>query len=129
MTKPSAFEAFFPTSTLVPPEGVRDYCDRTVKKAAELSRSLMSSFSQTLDGNFELATRLIHCNDPAEAMYAYREWMNARRDAMLADSKGLAAQWLKLCDIDMDMIASATSRASEQAQTNVSAMPRAAAGD
>lgn len=129
MAKASAFESFFPANALVPPEAVRDYCNRTVNTAAELSRSLMSSFSQNLEGNFDLAARLINCSDPAEAMSAYREWMNARRDAILADSKGLAAQWLKLCDIDMDVIASATRRASEQAQSNVSAMPRAAAGD
>lgn len=129
MAKASAFEAFFPTASLVPPEAVRDYCDRTVKKAAELSRSLLNSMTQSVDGNFDLATRLIHCNDPAEAMSVYRDWMNARRDAFLADSKGLAAQWLKLCDIDMEVVASAARRAADQAQTNVSTMPRAAAGD
>ncbi len=128
MAKASSFESFFPANALVAPEAVREYCDRTVKNAAELSRSLMNSFSQSVEGNFDLAMRLIHCSDPAEAMSAYKEWMNARRDAMLADSKGLAAQWLKLCDIDMDMIASATRRASEQAQSNVSTM-RAAGGD
>ncbi len=129
MAKASAFVAFFPANALVPPEAVRDYCDRTVRKAAEFSRSMLSSMTQNVDDSFELATRLIHCNDPSEAMLACREWMNSRRDAILADSKGLAAQWLKLCDIDMDMVASATRRAAEQAQTNVSAMPRAAAGD
>lgn len=129
MAKTSGFDGLFPTNALLPPEAVRDYCDRTVKKAAEFSRSLMNSFSQNVDGNFDLATRLIHCNDPAEAMYAYKEWMNARRDALLADGKGLAAQWLKLCDIEMEIVTSATRRAAEQAQTNVSAMPRAAAGD
>lgn len=129
MAKASSSDAFFPANALVPPEAVREYYDRTFKKAAELSRSLLNSMSQTVDGNFDLATRLIRCTDPAEAMYACQEWMNARRDALLADSKGLTAQWLKLCDIDMDMMASAARRAAEQAQTNVSAMPRAAAGD
>ncbi|HTY69745.1 MAG TPA: hypothetical protein VMH36_24035 [Alphaproteobacteria bacterium] len=128
MAKASAFESMFPTTPLVPPEAIRDYCDRTVKKAAELSRSILSSVSQNVDGNFELATRLIQCTDPNEAMSAWKDWANARRDAILADSKGLAAQWLKLCDIDMEMVTTAARRATEQA-TNVAAMPRAAAGD
>ena len=124
----SAYESLFPAAPLVPPEAVRDYCDRTVKKAAELSRSILTSVSQNVDGNFELATRLIQCTDPAEAMSAWKDWMNARRDALLADSKGLAAQWLKLCDIDMEMMTTAARRATEQA-SNIASMPRAAAGD
>ena len=128
MAKAQAFESLFPTTSLVPPEAIRDYCDRTVKKAAEFSRSILASVSQNVDGNFELATRLIQCSDPAEAMSAWKDWMNARRDAILADSKGLATQWLKLCDIDMEMMTTAARRATEQA-TNVATMPRAAAGD
>lgn len=126
MAKASAFETFFPTAPLVPPEAVRDYCDRTVKKAAELSRSLLSTMSKNVEGNFDLAARLIQCSDPAEAMTTCNEWLNQRRDAILADSKGLAQQWMKLCDMDMEMVTAVTRRASE---TNVSAMPRAAAGD
>ena len=127
MAKASAPDPFFPTS-LVPPEAVRDYCDRTVRKAAELSRSILTSMSQNVDGNFELATKLIQCNDPAEAMSVWKDWANARRDALLADSKGLASQWLKLCDIDMELMTTAARRATEQA-SNISTMPRAAAGD
>ena len=129
MAKASAFESMFPTSTsLVPPEAIRDYCDRTVKKAAEFSRSILSSVSQNVEGNFELATKLIHCTDPSEAMSVWKDWANARRDAILADSKGLAAQWMKLCDVDMEMMQTAARRATEQA-SNIAAMPRAAAGD
>ena len=128
MAKAQAFESVFPTSSLVPPEAIRDHCDRTVKKAAELSRSILNSVSQNVDSNFELATRLIQCTDPSEAMSVWKDWASARRDAILADSKGLAAQWLKLCDIDMEMVTTAARRATEQA-TNVAAMPRAAAGD
>lgn len=129
MAKASAFESFFPTTPFVAPEAVRDYCDRTVKKAHELSRSLLSAMTKNVDGNFELAARLIQCTDPAEAMSTCNEWMNARRDAMIADSKGLAQQWMKLCDIDMEAFTQAARRAGEQMQSNVSAMPRAAAGD
>jgi phasin protein len=127
MAKASAPDSFFPTS-LVPPEAVRDYCDRTVRKAAELSRSILTSMSQNVDGNFDLAAKLIRCNDPSEAMTAWKDWATARRDALLADSKGLASQWLQLCDIDMEMMTTAARRATEHA-TNVSTMPRAAAGD
>lgn len=129
MAKASAFESFFTATPLVPPEAVRDYCDRTVKKAAELSRALMTTMSKNVDGNFELAARLIHCTDPAEAMSTCNEWMNARRDAIFADSKGLAQQWMKLCDVDMEAFTQAARRASEQVQSNVSSMTRAAAGD
>ena len=128
MAKASPFESFFPTSNLAPPEAVRDHCDRTVKRAAEFSRSLMASMSQSMEGQFELASRLIHCNDPTEALAAWKDWMEARREAMLADSKNLAAQWAKLCEIDMEMMATAARKATEQA-TNISTMPRAAAGE
>ncbi len=127
MAKASTFDSFFPANSIVAPEAVREYCDQTMKKAAELNRSLLNSVSQAVEGNFDLAARLIRCNDPAEAMWAYKEWLNARRDAMLADSKGLAAQWLKFCDFDLAVVTSAVRQASEQ--TNVSTMPRAAAGD
>lgn len=129
MAKASAFESFFSATPLVPPEAVREYCDRTVKKAAELSRSLMTTMSRNVDGNFELAARLIQCSDPAEAMSTCNEWMSQRRDAILADSKGLAQQWMKLCDIDMEAFTQAARRASEQVQSNVATMSRAAAGD
>lgn len=129
MAKASAFETFFSATPLVPPEAVRDYCDRSMKKAAELSRSLMTTMSKNVDSNFDLATRLIQCSDPAEAMTTCNEWMNARRDAILADSKGLAQQWMKLCDIDMEAFTQAARRASEQVQSNVASMSRAAAGD
>jgi hypothetical protein len=127
MAKAQAFESFFPTSAIVPPEAIREYCEQTVKKAAELNLSVLNSVSQAVEGNFDLATRLLRCNDPAEAMLAYKEWLTARRDALLADGKGLAAQWLKLCDIDLAMAATVARRASDQAQTNVATM-RAAGG-
>jgi hypothetical protein len=129
MAKTSAFESFFPTTPLVAPEAVRDYCDRTVKKAHELSRSLMTTMSKHVDGHFDLAARLIQCSDPAEAMSAYNEWLTAQRDTMIADSKGLAQQWMKLCDVDMEAFTQAARRAGEQMQSNIAAMPRAAAGD
>lgn len=127
MAKAAAPDSFFPTS-IVPPEAVRDYCDRTVQKAADFSRSILTSVSQNVEGNFELATKLIRCTDPAEALSAWKDWANARRDALLADSKGLTAQWLKLCDVDMEMMTNVARRATEQA-TNVSPLSRAAAGD
>jgi hypothetical protein len=129
MAKAQAFESLFPTSAIVPPEAIREYCEQTVKKAAELNRSMFNSVSQALEGNFDLATRLIRCNDPAEAMLAYKEWLTARRDALLADGKGLAAQWMKFCDIELAMAANVARRASDQVQTNISTMPRAAAGN
>jgi len=126
MAKASAFDSLFPANSIVAPEALRDYCDQTVKKAAELNRSLLNSVSQAVEGNFDLATKLIRCNDPAEAMWAYKEWLNARREAVLADGKTLAAQWMKLCDFDL-ALATATSVVRQAEQTNVSTMPRAAA--
>jgi len=128
MAKASAsFDSFFPTNSVVAPEALRDYCDQTMKKAAELNRSLLNSVSQAVDGNFDLATRLIRCNDPAEAMWAYKEWLSARRDALLADSKGLAAQWMKLCDLDFALATATSAVRQATEQTNVATMPRAAA--
>src|SRR5258708_26633428 len=92
MGKAQAFESFFPTSAIVPPEAIREYCEQTVKKAAELNLSVINSVSQAIEGNFDLATRLIRCNDPAEARLAYKDWLNARPDALLPAANGLSAQ-------------------------------------
>jgi len=129
MAKAQSFESFMPANAIVPPEAIREYCEQTVKKTAELQRSVLNSVSQVLEGNFELASKLVRCTDPAEAITIYKDWLTARRDAMLADGKGLAAQWLKLCDVDLSLAATAAKRATEQAQSNISTMQRAAAGD
>lgn len=125
MAKAPAFDPTSAMTGLVPPEAIRDYCDQTVKKAAELSRTLINSVSQAVNGSFDLSGKLIRCNDPAEVMSVYKDWLTERRDAMLADGKDLASQWLKLCEIDLALVTSAARRASEP--TNVAPMSRAAA--
>jgi hypothetical protein len=129
MAKAPAFESFFPVNTIVPPEAIREYCEQTVQKAAELNRSVLNSVSQVIEGNFELASRLVRCTDPSEAITIYKDWLTARRDAMLSEGKGLAAQWLKLCDVDLTIAATAAKRATEQAQSNIANLQRAAGGN
>lgn len=129
MAKAPSFESFFPANAIVPPEAIRDYCEQTVKKAAELNRTVLNSVSQMIEGNFDLANRLLRCNDPSEAISIYKDWLEVRRDAMLAEGKGLTEQWLKLCNLDLSIAATAAKRATEQAQTNIANLQRAAAGD
>jgi uncharacterized protein HemY len=125
MPKAPNFESLLPLNGLAP-EAVRDYCDQAIRTAAELNRTVLNSVSQAVEGNFELASKLIRCNDPAEAMQTYKDWLSARRDAILSDGKGIAAQWMKLYDVDMTPVVAAARRATDQA-ANVAPMPRAAA--
>jgi hypothetical protein len=99
--------------------------EKAAIQVQDLSRAWMSVMQRTVDSNLDLCMALGRSSGPSEAMKAYRQWMDERRDAMMTDGRDMAAMMLKLYSLDMTSIM-ARDTATESA--NVAPM-RSAAGD
>jgi len=99
--------------------------EKAAVQMQDLSRAWMSAMQRTVDSNLDLCMALGRSTGPSEAMKAYRQWMDERRDAMMTEGRDMAAMMFKLYSLDM-MPINAAREAAEAA--NVSPM-RAAAGD
>lgn len=99
--------------------------EKAATQVQDLNRAWMSVMQRTVDSNLDLVMALGRSTGPSEAMKAYRQWMDERRDALMTDGRDMAAMMLKFYSLDM-MPIGAVREAGETA--NVSPM-RAAAGD
>jgi hypothetical protein len=100
--------------------------EKAAIQVQDLSRAWMSVMQRTVDSNLDLCMALGRSSGPSEAMKAYRQWMDERRDAMMTDGRDMAAMVFKLYSLDMMPIV-ARETATESA--NVAPMRSAAAGD
>lgn len=90
----------FPMIEALQPEVLTESCNRLLKHAEEINRAWVGSLQQASDSGWTLAGRLARCSDPMEASRLYSEWLNERRDALLADGKRLTEMWLKAYESD-----------------------------
>jgi hypothetical protein len=109
------------------PQAVFAAYEKAAVQAQDLSRMWMSSMQRSVDSSWDLCMALGRTGNPSDAMQMYRQWMNERRDAMIADGRDMAQMMFKLCQVDMGPITGGRETASEPA--NVSPMRSAAAGD
>ena len=101
--------------------------EKAAVQAQDLSRMWMTSMQRSVDSSWDLCMALGRSGNPGDAMQMYRQWMNERRDAMIADGRDMAQMMFKLCQVDMGPILGGRETGSETA--NVSPMRSAAAGD
>ena len=83
------------------PEAIAESCSRVVQQMESINRAWLGSVQRAHESGWDLAGRLARCSDPMEANGLCTEWLNERRDAMLADSKSLFEQWLKLYEPEL----------------------------
>jgi hypothetical protein len=116
----------------IKPEAVMETYGKLVEQMRELNQNWMNSVQQMVDSNWALASQLTKCSDPAEATNVYKEWLNERRDALLADGKQLSSLCFKVYQNDVAPLVAAvtpgTINGSGSSAGNVSAM-RSAVGD
>jgi hypothetical protein len=108
------------------PQQMMAAAEKAATQMQDVSRAWMSVLQRTVDSNLDLCMALGRSSGPSEAMKAYRQWMEERRDAMMTDGRDMAAMMFKLYSLDMMPVSAARDTATEAA--NVSPM-RAAAGD
>jgi len=101
------------------PEAILESYGKLFEQIRGLNQSWMSSVQQMVDSNWDLASQLTRCGDPAEAISVCKEWANERREALIADGKTLSSLCLKLYQNE---------GASPVSQPNIARL-RAAAGD
>jgi hypothetical protein len=104
------------------PQQMMACAEKAASQMQDLSRAWMGVLQRTVDSNLDLCMALGRSSGPSEAMKAYRQWMEERRDAMMTDGRDMAAMMFKLYSIEMP----AAYR--EASSDNVAPM-RAAAGD
>lgn len=103
------------------PQQVMACAEKAATQMQDISRAWMSVLQRTVDSNLELCMALGRSSGPSDAMKAYRQWMEERRDAMMTDGRDMAAMMLKLCSPDIPA-------GTRETADNVAPM-RAAAGD
>ena len=103
------------------PQQVMACAEKAATQMQDISRAWMSVLQRTVDSNLELCMALGRSSGPSDAMKAYRQWMEERRDAMMTDGRDMAAMMLKLYSLDIPA-------ATRETTDNVAPM-RAAAGD
>jgi hypothetical protein len=96
------FSGIFPMASMpaMKPEAIVESYGKLLDQMRVLNQSWMNTVQQTLDSNWELASQLTKCGDPAEAITVCKEWANERRDALLAEGKTLSSLCLKLYQND-----------------------------
>jgi hypothetical protein len=92
------------------PEGARDAYMKMMGQIDEMNRTAMSSLQQMTEASWELAEKLSHCDDPAEAMRRCSDWWTRRREAMLSDGRRMSDLMLKAYKADMDLAEGAMQR-------------------
>jgi hypothetical protein len=117
----------------IKPEAVIESYGKLVDQMKELNLNWMNSVHQMVDSSWDLASQLTKCGDSAEATNVYKDWLNERRDALLADGRHLSSLCFKVYQNDVAPLVSAvtpsTFNGSGTSAGNVSAMRSAAAGD
>lgn len=78
------------------PEAIAETCNRLVRQIDEINRAWLGSLQQANRASWDLAGRLVRCSDPMEANRLCTDWLNERRDALLADGQILSDLWLRL---------------------------------
>src|SRR5262245_24133628 len=111
-----------PAMPMMKPEQLMESCGKLLEQLRVLNLSWMNCVQQSVDSNWELATQLSKCGDPAEFTSVCRDWANERRDAMIADGRTLSALCFKVCQSEMPGMTTSES-------SNVSAIRPAAVGD
>jgi hypothetical protein len=115
----------------IKPEAVLESYGKLVEQMKELNLGWMNSVHQMVDSSWDLAAQLTKCGDPAEAGNVYKDWLNERRDALLADGKLLSSLCFKVYQNDVAPFVAAVTPAPVNGTSgrNVSAMRSAAAGE
>ena len=85
-----------PAIPALKPEAIMESYGKMFEQIRDLNQSWMSSVQQMVDSNWDLASQLTRCGDPAEAISVCKEWANERRDALIADGKTFSSLCLKL---------------------------------
>jgi hypothetical protein len=120
-----------PLMPTIKPEAVLESYGKLLEQMKELNLSWMNSVHQMVDSNWELASQITKCGDPAELTSIYKEWLSERREALLADGRQLSSLCFKAYQNDVapflsavtpDVVSGATAK-------NVATMRSAAAGD
>jgi hypothetical protein len=119
--------AMLPGLEAMQPQQIFAAYEKAAVQAQDLSRMWMTSMQRTVDSSWDLCMALGRTGNPGDAMQTYRQWMNERRDAMIADGRDMAQMMFKLYQIDMGPMLGGRDATSESA--NVSPMRSAAAGD
>lgn len=107
-----------PAMDMLQPQAVLEACSKVTAQMEDLSRTMMGSVQRGVDSAWDLTAQLARSTNPNDATRLYREWLDERREAFLADGKQISTMWLKLCDVRP--MAAATS------PSPVSGMPRSA---
>lgn len=84
----------------------------------DLGRTVIGSMQRSTDSAWDLTAQLARSDNPGEAARLYRQWLDERRDAFLAEGRQISALWFRLCDL--------RSNVATGSGTPMSSMPRAA---
>ncbi len=98
---------------LMDPEMARQACNRMMSQIKDMNQICYGSMNRSVEAGWDLAARLTQCADPYEAAMMMRNFMNERRDAMLADGRNMSILMLKMSQSEVETMKNAASRASD----------------
>lgn len=99
-------------------QAMMESCGNMTAKMEDLGRTMIGSMQRTVDSTWDLTAQLARSDSPGEAARLYRQWLDERRDAFLAEGRQVSALWFGLCD--------ARPMAAAGGGTPTSGLPRAA---
>jgi hypothetical protein len=88
-----------PAMELLQPQAILDSCGKVSAQIEDLSRTMMGSMQRNVDAAWELTAQLARSGSATDATRLYREWLDERRDAFIADGKQISNMWFKLCEV------------------------------
>jgi hypothetical protein len=100
-------------AAVMDPEMARQACNRMMSQIKDMNQICYGSMNRSVEAGWDLATRLAQSADPYDAAIMMRNFMNERRDAILADARNMSSLMLKMSQSESEMMKNAASRASD----------------
>jgi len=85
-----------------------------MKQVEEMQQAWLGRLKGAAEAAQALVTRCAKCSNPGEAAGLYSEWVSERMEAMFADSRRFADQWMQLVDTAMAPLRAAQATAEDK---------------